>query len=60
MDLLELMMEVLFVYVVLFGPEKYDAICNRIKYLIGPKSGITYILLTILQKSKLILIILCP
>ena len=31
-------------YLVLFGPEKYDAIYNRIKYLIGIKSGITYVI----------------
>ena len=30
-------------YLVLFGPEKYDAIYNRIRYLISQKSGITYI-----------------
>ena len=28
-------------YLVLLGPEKYDAILNRIRYLIGVKSGIT-------------------
>ena len=28
-------------YLVLLGPEKYDAICNRITYLICQKSGIT-------------------
>ena len=28
---------------VLFSPEKYDAIYNRIKYLVSQKSGITYI-----------------
>ena len=26
-----------------FGPEKYDIIYNRIRYLIGVKSGITYV-----------------
>ena len=26
-------------YLVLFGSEKYDAIYNRIRYLIGVKSG---------------------
>ena len=30
-------------YVVLFGPEKYDAICSRIRYLISQKSDITYL-----------------
>ena len=29
-------------YLVLFGPEKYDAICNRMRYPISQKSGITY------------------
>ena len=30
-------------YFVLHGPEKYDVIYNRIRYLIGRKSGITYV-----------------
>ena len=30
-------------HLVLFGPEKYDAIYDRIRYLISLKSGITYI-----------------
>ena len=30
-------------YLVLLSPEKYDAIYNRIRYLISLKSGITYI-----------------
>ena len=30
-------------YLVLFGSEKYDFIYNRIRYLIGLKSGIKYI-----------------
>ena len=30
-------------YLVLFGPEKYDAIYNRIRYLISQRSGITYV-----------------
>ena len=30
-------------YLVLFESEKYDSICNRIRYLISVKSGITYI-----------------
>ena len=29
-------------YLVLFGPEKFDAILNRIRYLIVVKSGTTY------------------
>ena len=31
-------------YLVLFGNEKYDSICNRVRYLISLKSGITYII----------------
>ena len=31
-------------YLVLFGPEKYDAIYNRIRYLIIQKSWITYVI----------------
>ena len=52
-------------YLTLFGSEKYDAIYDRIryltnlKYLINLKTSITYIFLTILQKPKLILMILC-
>ena len=30
-------------YLVLFGDEKYDFICIKIRYLIGGKSGITYV-----------------
>ena len=30
-------------YLVLFGPEKYDASCNRIRYLVSQKTGITYV-----------------
>ena len=30
-------------YLVLLGPEKYDAICNRNRYLISLKCSITYI-----------------
>ena len=46
-------------YLTLFGSEKYDANFDKIRYLISLKSSITYIFLTILQKSKLILMILC-
>ena len=46
-------------YLTLFGSEKYDANFDKIRYLIILKSSITYIFLTILQKSKLILMILC-
>ena len=42
----------------LLGSEKYDAIYNRIRYLVNQKSDITYIFLTISQKSKLILMVL--
>ena len=31
-------------YLVLFGSEKYDLIYNRIRYLIGVKSGMTYVI----------------
>ena len=31
-------------YLVLFGPERYDATYNRIRYLTNQKSGITYVL----------------
>ena len=30
-------------YLVLFGTEKYNAIFNRIRYIIGAKGGITYV-----------------
>ena len=42
-------------YLTLFGFEIYDAIHGIIRYLVSLKSGITYIFLTILEKSKLIL-----
>ena len=45
-------------YLTLFGTKKYDAIYERIRYLISLKSSITYIFLIILWKSKWILIIL--
>ena len=41
-------------YLVLFRPEKYDAIYNRIEYLICLKNGIAYAFSQIMQKSKLI------
>ena len=31
-------------YLVLFGPEKYDVIYNRIRYMISQKSGIIYVI----------------
>ena len=46
-------------YVVLSSPEKYDAICNKMRYLISQKSCITYVFFIILQESKLIRMILC-
>ena len=39
-------------YLVLFGGEKYDFIYNRIKYLIGVKSGITCVISHNYTKSK--------
>ena len=30
-------------YLVLFGPKTYDAVFDRIRFLIGLKSGITYV-----------------
>ena len=35
-------------YLILFGPEKYDAIHNRIRYFISQKSDITYLFLMIM------------
>ena len=45
-------------YLVLFGAEKYDSIWNRMRYLIGLKCGFSYVFLVIMQKSKLVHIIL--
>ena len=39
-------------YLVLFGAGKCDLIYNRIRYLIRVKSVITYVILIIMQKSK--------
>ena len=39
-------------YSVLFGSEKYDYTCNRIRYLISVKSGITYIISNNYAKIK--------
>ena len=36
-------------YLVLFGPEKYDTIYNKIRYLISQKSGISCAFLIIMQ-----------
>ena len=41
------------IYLVLFAPEKYDSIYNRIIYLISQKSGITYVFLIIMQKIEI-------
>ena len=41
-------------YLILFGSEKYDAIYSRIRYITSLKSSITYIFLTVMQKTKLI------
>ena len=32
------------IYLVLFGPEKYDTIYNTIRYLICQKRGVTYVI----------------
>ena len=45
-------------YLVLLGPGWFDAIYNRIRYLISEKSDITDILIIMLQESELIHIIL--
>ena len=46
-------------YLVVLGPEKYDSIYNRIRYLISQGSGITYVFFFIIMlKSKLIPMIL--
>ena len=45
-------------YLVLFGSERYDAIYNRIRYLISQKSLLHMFFLIIMQKLKLILLIL--
>ena len=44
----------------LFGLEKYNDIYNRIRYLSELKSGITFVFLTIFEKSKLIQTMICP
>ena len=40
-------------YLVLSGGEKHDSIYNRIRYLIGVKSGITHGFVIIIQESSL-------
>ena len=44
-------------YLVLLGPEEYNAIYNRIRYLISLKSDIAYILSDYFVKIKVILMI---
>ena len=39
-------------YLVLFGGEKYDFLYNRIRYLIGVKIGITYVISHTYAKIK--------
>ena len=39
-------------YLVLFFPEKYDVIFNRIRYLISLKCGITYVISHYYAKIK--------
>ena len=39
-------------YLVLFGPEKYDPTYNRIKHLIGQKSGTTYVFSLYYEKNQ--------
>ena len=45
-------------YLTLFGSEKYDAICDRIRYLISLKSGITYIFSHYFFKNHLMILCL--
>ena len=40
-------------YLVLFGPEKYDIIDDRIRYLMSQKSYIRVLFLIAMQESKL-------
>ena len=44
-------------YLVLFDPEKYGGIYNRIRYPIIVKSGFTYLISHNMQKSKMLHII---
>ena len=46
-------------YLVLFGPEKYDTICSRIRHLIGQKNDIKYVCSHNYPRIKLIHMILC-
>ena len=40
-------------YLILFGPEIYDAIINSIRYLLGVKSSITYVIAYVVLPMKL-------
>ena len=44
---------------VLFGPEKYDASCNKIRYLVSQKTSIIYVFSRNYARIKLIHMILC-
>ena len=46
-------------YLALFGPQKYDAIYNRIRYLINQKVILHMFSLITVQELKLIYMILC-
>ena len=37
-------------YIVLLGPEKYDAIYNRTRYLISQKTDVTYVFFLIIMQ----------
>ena len=41
-------------YLTLFGSENYDAIYNRVRYLINPKSSVTYIFSHYFVKIKFV------
>ena len=47
-------------YLMLFSLEKYNDIYNSIRYLSELKTGITFVFLTIFEKSKLIQTMICP
>ena len=44
-------------YLALFGSEKYDAICNRIRYLTSLNDSITYVFSYCYGKIKVIMLI---
>ena len=43
-DLLEFIIELYIVNIILFGPQKYDVIYNRIRYLLSQKGGIRQVI----------------